>query len=491
MTAQIPFDRSLKVPFHRQIYEGYREAILGGRLRPRDRLPSTRQLADELGISRTPVFEAFERLRYEGFVEGRPGAGTFVAVRPLKAPARGGNPTTDLPLPGDRWLTEAIGEPRVRLRPFHRSVPALDRFPVQLWGQLVRRHAGRFADESERRGDPAGLTHLREQAAQHLRTMRFVNCDPEQVFIVSGSRMALQMCALALLEPNDTVGVEACTRLSALHGLTALRVPVELIPPEEAGSEDVPRNGFSGRIGFAYVTPSHRYLFGPPMSDRYRQQLLRWARANRTWILEEDYDGDLRHDGGRPVPIHSEGPDRVIYLLTFVRSMFPGLKTHFLVVPPSTVQTFVRVRRAVLGTTLLSHQSALADFIRDGHFARHVRRMRPIYSERRDALLASLRRHGGDVLTPHRVDAGIDLAATLTVDVPDQDVARIASKQGLSTVALSHFYPDRNGLILGFGCSTPQQLDDAAHTLLDIIRSSHPTIAHRVAAAVPHRPATS
>jgi GntR family transcriptional regulator/MocR family aminotransferase len=302
--------------------------------------------------------------------------------------------------------------------------------------------------------------------------VRLVNCDPEQVFIVSGSRMALQMCALALLESNGTVGAEACTRLSALHGLTALRVPVELIPPEHAGSDDVLRTRISGRIGFVYVTPSHRYLFGPPMSDRYRRQLLRWAEANEAWILEEDYDGDLRHDDRRPVPLHSEGPDRVIYLLTFVRSMFPGLKTHFLVVPPSTVPTFIRVRRAVLGTTLTSHQAALADFVGDGHYARHVRRMRPVYTRRRDALLASLRRHGEGVLTPHSVEAGIDLAVTFTADVHDKDVSRTAAKQGLSTVALSHFYPDRNGLILGFGCSTPQQLDDAAHTLLDIIRST-------------------
>lgn len=477
MGAQIPFDRSRPVSFYQQIYEGYRAAIIDGRLRPGDRLPATRELADDLGLSRTPVLDAFARLRAEGYLDGRVGAGTFVAPRAFPAlgstAGRADDDTqSDEALPADVWLPHAIREPRIRSRPFHRGIPAVDLFPGHLWGRLLRRHFDVLAQEFLSDGDMGGLWHLRECVATYLRTVRFVDCDPEQVLIVSGSRMALQMCALALREPNATIGVEPCTWLAAHHGLGTLRIPIELIPAEDPGAGDAAlTTAMSERVSFAYVTPSDRYLFGRPMGDRRRRQLLNWAEANHRWILEEDYDSDLRHDERRSLPLCNEAPGRVIYLVTLVRSMFPGLKVAFLVVPRSILRTFRRVQQAMAPSTSLLDQSALADFIEEGHYARHVRRMRPVYTERRDALLDSLRRHGCDIVTAHRVDAGLDLAITFPADAPDRYVAHKAAVEGISTIALSYVYPERNGLILGFGCATPDRLDAAAQSLLGVIRS--------------------
>ena len=477
MRAQIPFDRSLPASFYQQIYEGYRAAIIDGRLRPGDRLPATRELADDLGLSRTPVLDAFARLRDEGYLEGRVGAGTFVAQPTFPAPGSTAGRADDgtaseETLPADGWLPHAIREPRIRFRPFHRGLPAVDLFPDHLWERLLRRHFDVLAHEFASDGDLGGLWHLRECVAAYFRTVRFVDCDPEQVLVVSGSRMALQMCALALLEPNASVGVEPCTWLAAHHGLGALRIPIELIPAEDPGDgDDALTAAMSERVSLAHVTPSDRYLFGRPMGDRRRRHLLNWAEANHRWILEGDYDSALRHDERRSLPLYNEAPGRVIYLVTFVRSMFPGLKVAFLVVPRSILRSFRRVQQAMAPSTSLLDQSALADFIEEGHYARHVRRLRPIYTERRDALLDSLRRHGSDIATAHSVDAGLDLAITFPVDAPDRDVARKAAEEGISTIALSYVYPERNGLILGFGCATPDRLDTAAQSLLGVIRS--------------------
>jgi GntR family transcriptional regulator/MocR family aminotransferase len=483
VSAQIPFDRSSSVPYQRQVYEGYLTAIRDGRLRPGDRLPASRELAEALGISRTPVLDAFERLRFEGFVAGRAGSGTFVAPHaaalaggpsaPAQAARRSGATRTPARLPADPWLPADTYEPRPRFRPFHRSIPAVDLFPYQVWGRLARRHLRWTADELLASGDPLGVPALREQAAEQLRTTRMVRCEPEQVFVVSGSIMALQMAAVALVAEREAVGAEACTRLGARQAVGVLRVPVLPVAGEAPDRDDhALSDGLDERIRFVYVTPSHRYLFGPPMGPERRRRLLDWAEEHDGWIFEEDYDSDLRFDGYRPVPLHGERPsDRVIYLRTFVRTMFPNLKTAFLVVPHDLVPLFRRVRRALAHGTSALHQAAFADFIAEGHYDRHLRRTRRAYQDRRAATADALRRHGGDVLDVHVAEAGIELAVTFPSSLPDRVAAKAAARAGVSSVALSYFYPERNGLILGYGCSTPDELTAAARTLVDVLRT--------------------
>lgn len=481
MVAQIPFDRSSSAPFHRQVYDGYRAAILDGRLRPGERLPATRDLAAALGISRTPVLDAFERLRYEGYVDGRVGAGTFVA----RAPSSGDGPGPDrgpgtwpdpVELPADRWLPPGAIEPRHRIRPFHLNVPALDLFPHPVWRRLIRRHLNMSLDEMVAEDDAVGLWSLRELLADHLRVTRLVRCDPEQVFIVTGSRCALQLCAVALLDAGESIGVDESTRHAALRGVGALRVPIELVPPDgdeaDDADDEVLVRTTSPRVRFVHVMPSHPYLFGGPMGPRRRRQLLRWSEVREGWILEEDHDSDLCYDGFRPVPLHGEGHgDRVLHLGAFSRTMFPGVRVGYLVVPRALVPTFVRVRRALAFTTPPLHQAAVADFLAEGHYDRHIRTMRRTYDARRKAVVAALRRDGPDLMTVHDVDAGLELAITFDPSRPDEEAVRAAAAAGISTTALSTVYPERNGLVLGFGCAPPDQLDQAARGLITVLRS--------------------
>ncbi|MFL6198790.1 MAG: PLP-dependent aminotransferase family protein [Thermoanaerobaculia bacterium] len=480
----VAVDRTSPVPLYRQLYDGFREAILERRLRAGQRIPSTRSLAAELQVSRLPLLNAFDQLVAEGYLESRVGAGTFVAdchsgasgppepAKQRSAAARGGARTvsreTDflLRMETDPWLRGGGA--------FRVSQPALDHFPSRIWSRLVGRH-GRKAHGARamRYDDPMGHRPLREAVAAYLRTARAVRCEADQVMVVSGSQQALSLAARVLLDPGNPVWVEepgygGARDVFRLRGARLVPVPVDEQGLSVAAGIERCREARA-----AYVTPSHQYPLGMTMSASRRLQLLDWARRNSSWILEDDYDSEYRYDG---VPLASlQGLDRdsrVFYIGSFSKVLFPALRLGYIVIPADLVARFAAVRDATDIFPPAFEQAVLADFLREGHFARHLRRMRALYRERRAILAGAIEEELGGALNVLGGEAGLHLVATLSRGTGDRDVAVRAAAQGLWAMPLSSCYLEkasREGFVLGFGGTAAAEILDGVRRLRNVL----------------------
>jgi GntR family transcriptional regulator/MocR family aminotransferase len=467
------------VPFYLQIYEGVRAAITSGRLIPGQRLPSTRTLAEELHISRYPVFSAFDQLLQEGYLDGKVGSGTFVRYnipdevsRPIgtRRPALHTDsvPVAQPAANGESGRASDIG-------PLAVDCPALDHFPGEIFARLVRRHAT-APPELLAYGDPAGYGPLREAIVEYLRTARAVDCDAGQVLIVNGSQMGLIISALALTTPESNVCVEEPGYPGARQALGTAGATIIPVGIDNEGVDVAALARLDSPVSLVYVTPSHQYPLGMSMGLARRLELLRWAAKANAWIIEDDYDSEFRY-ASRPVG-SLQGMDsesRVIYLGTFSKVLFPALRLGYIVIPRQLVDRFLRIRATLdlLSPTL--SQLVVNDFLREGQFARHLRRMRAVYSGRRDALLDALQEEAADVLTVGNTDAGLHVVAFLRDNIDDHDVVRRAASLGIYPSALSDCYLGpgaRPGLLIGFGGSDEPTLRDAGRTLASMIRKA-------------------
>jgi GntR family transcriptional regulator/MocR family aminotransferase len=478
-TLHLAIDRSSGVPIHRQIYDGLRRAILDGLLRPGQRVPSTRALAVELEVSRMPVLTAYEQLLHECYLDARVGSGTFVsAALPddlLRSPA----PAAVAGASGPRRSPRPL--PRVRdhggLGPFRLSLPALDQFPQTLWARLVSRHAHALTPALMDYGDPAGVLGLREAIATHLGAARAVRCEAEQVLVVSGSQAALRLVAAVLLGPGDQVAMEEPGYPGARAALRANGAEPVPVAVDEEGLSVASLRRRGARVRAVYVTPSHQYPLGTSMTAATRLALLEWAHRRGAWVIEDDYDSEYRYVS-RPLGALQgmDAHERVIYIGTFSKVLFPALRIGYLVVPPSLWQRFVEARGVFDLVSPTLYQLALAEFLREGHFVRHLRRMRGVYLRRRHALLVGLERHGGEHLTVYNADAGLHVAALLRQGLDDRDVVRRMAGRDLTATPLSSCYSGtgRNGLLLGFGGSSERRLLAATRVLGEVLRASAP-----------------
>jgi GntR family transcriptional regulator/MocR family aminotransferase len=459
----IAVDRQASSPLHRQIYDAFRMAIVRGNLRPGQRVPSSRTLSVDLGISRIPVLNAYAQLLAEGYFEGRKGAGTFVTdslpeslqvcenQAPQAAPAASGpRPVARRPFTG-----KYESPPWARgWGAFCVHQPAFDHFPFPIWSSLIMRHSRSLNPGVIHNVDPLGSESFREAICTYLRTARAVHCQPFQVMVVSGSQQALAITARVLLEPGSPIwfeepGYRLARKVFADAGCRLVPVPVD-----EEGmivSAGIKR---SPKARAAYVTPSHQYPLGATMSASRRMQLLNWAQSSGSWIVEDDYDSEFRFES---MPISSlQGLDRnarVIYIGTFSKVLFPSLRLGYIVIPQDLVDHFVAVRSAMDIFPPYLYQEVITDFMREGHFARHIRRMRLLYGQRRTALVKSLSEHFGSGLELHGTQAGMHLAVTLPQGLSDHEIANRAASKGLWLFPLSTSYlgeSQRQGFILGF-----------------------------------------
>jgi GntR family transcriptional regulator/MocR family aminotransferase len=478
----VALDRRLAKPLHRQLYEGYREAVLDGRLRPGHRLPSTRMLAHELQISRIPVVTAFEQLVAEGYVESRVGAGSFVsAVLPDQPPAHPGRKQAPTPRrPGPRRVPASplaiASEPWLELRgPFRVGQPALDEFPAELWARLVARHARRLSRRQMMYGDPMGLPALRETLANHLRTVRSVACTADQIMIVSGSQQALALAGRALLAAGDAVWIEDPGYGGARDALHLAGARIVGVPVDDEGLDVAAGVARCPDARAAYVTPSHQYPLGMILSATRRLQLLDWARRRGAWLFEDDYDSEYRFDTQPLASLHGlDGDARVIYIGTFSKILFPALRVGYLVIPHDLVARFRRFRDAMDIFPAPLYQAVLAELIRDGHFARHLRRMRGIYAERRHALETALARELGPQARVVGDRAGMHLVVLLPPKSRDHEIATRAARLGISVSPLSSCYagrPRQPGLILGYGATRLSEIPEAVRRLKSVLRA--------------------
>jgi GntR family transcriptional regulator / MocR family aminotransferase len=483
----IVVDRTSAHPLQRQIYDAFRVAIVGRNLRPGQQVPSTRALASELGISRIPVLNAYARLMAEGYFESRMGAGTFVSSSlPEQAffGKRGAsaNRSRSRPL---RVASPASRIPEYRRPPwvcgqgaFNVSQPALDAFPLKVWSTIVARRSRNPLVSSLQYGDPLGLEELREAIAAYLRTSRVVRCESHQVMIVSGSQQALDLCARVLLAEGSVVWMEEPGYWLARHVLTAAGCRTVPIPVDAEGLDVAAGIRRCPKARAAFVAPSHQYPLGVTMSASRRLQLLDWAKRSGAWIVEDDYDSEYRFES-KPVA-SLQGLDhssRVVYVGTFSKVLFPSLRVGYMVIPPELIGHFVAMRNAMDVSPPHLYQAVLADFIAEGHFSRHIRRMRALYGERRIALVESLRRELGSLMQVIGDETGLHLTVTLPEGLDDREVAMHAARENLWLWPLSPAYAgkaSRQGLILGFGNTTAAEMPRAVHHLRSVLDTLNP-----------------
>ncbi len=477
----IAVDRGSERPLYRQIYEGYREAIAERRLRAGQRLPSTRGLAAELGISRIPLLNAFEQLLAEGYVESRVGAGTFVARALPDQPPAPADRDRVLPHaqpPGARTVSRILlqddAEPWLAgWGAFRVSQPAVEEFPFRTWSSLLARHSRDHRQRLLSYGDPMGYRPFREVIASYLSAARAVRCETEQIIVVSGSQQALALAARVLLDPGSPVWVEEPGYAGARDALRMAGARLVPVPVDGEGLDVAAGIARSRRARAAYVTPSHQYPLGATMSAARRLRLLDWAQSAGAWVIEDDYDSEYRYESQ---PISSlQGLDRdarVLYVGTLSKVLFPALRVGYVVVPKDLVPRFVAVREAadIFPPTLL--QAALADFVGEGHFARHLRRMRMLYRERRTALVEAIRDEAGEGLHVMGSEAGLHLVAALASGKRDRPISLRAARKGLWAMPLSTCYlgePARQGFVLGFGGTRASEMRDAVRALCEAI----------------------
>jgi GntR family transcriptional regulator/MocR family aminotransferase len=454
-------------PLFQQLHLALRDLIARRVVPAGTRLPATRILADRLGVSRTTVVAAYDQLQAEGVVAGRVGAGTYVAAG---IEAEEAASTTPAESPGKAAMASAWRSETV---PFAAGFCGMHPATERAWGRLVQRHLRGIGVRQRGYGDPMGHRPLREALAEYLRVSRSVACDADRIAIVSGSQQGLDLVLRAVAQEGDPAWIEDPCYPAALACLRQHRLRIAPVPVDEQGLDVAAGLALEPEARLLYCTPTHHYPLGVAMSLPRRLALLDWARDGR-WVIEDDYDSEFRFSG-RPLSA-LQGLDRhgrVIYIGTLSKVLFPGLRIGYVVLPPELVDRFAVIRNAAdrFPSTILD--DVLVDFINEGHFTRHIRRMRQEYAERRERLTAALAAEAGDDLTVAPVDRGMYLVADLRPGLDDVAVAEAARRRGLVVRPLSPMHiaaPPRRALILGFTGFPPQALDAAARTLGVVLR---------------------
>jgi GntR family transcriptional regulator/MocR family aminotransferase len=435
------------IPLYRQIYDHFRAAIETGQLRPGDRLPSARRLAEQFATARGTVDAAYGMLAGEGYVTSRGPAGTIVSPD-LHGSALAKRATRFSLATGHEQ--HAIAGPR----PFQMGLPALDAFPRKIWSHVVARQARELTAGEMAYPDAAGFAPLRQAIAQYLATSRGIACTSRQIVVTNGYQDALGLIAEVLIYPGDKVWFEdPCYTLAraAFEVSSATLVPVR-VDAEGLRVADGVAQARHARL--AVVAPSHQSPLGVALSLPRRLALLSWASANGAFVVEDDYDSEFRYVG-HPLPALKsiDRHQRVIYAGSFSKVLFPSIRLGYLVIPEKLIETFAQAnRRRHSGASTLA-QRAVASFMTDGHFVRHIRRMRGLYAARRQALAEALSAVFGDAVKVDLKPGGMHLIARFADGVRDVAAAKRAQAAGLAVEALSSraiAHPCGQGLLLGF-----------------------------------------
>lgn len=473
----LALDRSDPQGLARQLHAGLRAMVLDGTLPAGARLPSSRTLAAGWGVARNTVVGALDRLIAEGLLDGRRGSGTFVAdvvaLRlPRRPPIRAG--AGGLSQRGRAAMAEALLQSPHGHRPLAPDVPALDRFPVDLWHRSILRSARRHRAALLQGVDRRGFAPLRQAIAAHIGPARGVLCGSEQVVVLSSTRQAIQLATTLLTERGDLAAIEDPGYLSARGIFRSGGLKLAPMPVDGEGADPARLSG----ARLIYLTPSHHYPLGVPMSLKRRMAALAAADRLGAWIVEDDYDGEFQIRGHPAPSLHGlSGGRRVIYVGTFSKAMFPAIRLAYLVAPPDLVDAFAQVRVRLDGPTQLHGQAALADFMETGAFAAHIRRMRGLYAGREAALLSLLARRLDGVLSLPAPGGGLQLAARfLSGTVDDAAFVQRLAPEEAAPMALSRYYLARGlpGRLIGFAASDEKRLARAVDHLARVWESGLP-----------------
>jgi GntR family transcriptional regulator/MocR family aminotransferase len=471
-------ERASGTPLSRQIYMQVRAAVLSGALRAGTRVPSSRVMAAQLGVARASVVSAYEQLLAEGYLASRIGSGTFISDE--VAGLTDGRRHTPRAIKRPAVVTSARAFPdfersamQGEARPFNTGRTLVDARTAENWRSLTHRSVRRFGPDDLGYADPAGLIELRANICEYLRAARAVRCEPDQIVITAGTQQALDIAIRVLLAPDDDVWVEDPGYPLTHAQLLLAKVRPHAIPVDGEGLiVDVGRRA-APRARAVFVTPSHQFPTGVAMSMTRRLELLEWARKSGAVIIEDDYTSEFRYSGPPLASLQGLAfSEQVIYVGTLNKALFPGLRLGYAVVPQSLLRAFVGARYLIDRQPATLQQAVVAEFMAQGHFAAHIRRIRALYREQRDALVETLTRRAGGRLEVTPPDQGMHLIAWLRDNSSDTDIEAEARRDGIIVRAISRFYRKarpRSGLMLGFSGFPRQLIVPAAARLAQLV----------------------
>lgn len=447
----IAIDRTQQSPLFRQIYERLRSGIAGGVFGAGTRLPSARNLASELGVARGTIEDAYGLLAAEGYVERRGRAGTSVAALGSRLAAVG-SAAPPRRMPAARKGPSA--GVRTVVSPFQMGLPALDAFPDKLWSRLVARAARRSAADSRGRPDPFGYEPLKVAIARYLALSRGVTCTAGQILITNGYQAAIDLVAHATLTPGDAAWIEDPGYQPARQALVGVGARVVPIAVDRDGMRVADGIARASDSRLAVTTPAHQAPLCVALTLPRRLSLLDWAARHGAWIVEDDYDGEFHYDG-RPLPALKslDRHDRVIYAGSFSKTLFPGLRLGYLVSPIALLDRLSQMAQRRSASPGSFMQSVVASFIEEGHFVRHLERMRRLYAGRRMTLVRELQKTFGTGLAVEVERGGMQIVARVGKGISDRMVADRAGEAGLAVGSLSSHSTMRrpdNGLLIAF-----------------------------------------
>jgi GntR family transcriptional regulator/MocR family aminotransferase len=467
-------------PLFRQVYLGLRQAILSGTFRANGRLPSTRDLADQLGISRTVTLLAYDQLLAEGFVAGRRGSGTYVAEGLSSNRLVASKKSTKVRLSNfgaaaeNAAATLDLSRPRLPVHRYDfvvgRSESDIETFPFEMWRRILLRRSRKASVRELDYGPAAGSLALREAICAHLRRSRAVVCDPADVIVVNGSQQALDLIVRVLLERGDRVAIENPSYNGTREILVAAGARLLLVPVDRDGLNPA-KLPEDARICF--VTPSHQFPTGAILPLARRLALLEWAKRNNSVIVEDDYDGEFRYEGQ---PLESlQGLDaegRILYVGTFSRTMFPALRVGYLIVPKSLTPAFTAAKWLNDQHSPTLEQQTLAEFISSGAYERHLRRVRRRTTARREALLEAIHKHLGDRVEVTGDGAGAHIVLWPKRRISEEGIIAQAASRGVGIYGIARYFltrPSRTGFMLGYSRMKEEAIREGIRRLGEIL----------------------
>ncbi|MBL5977713.1 PLP-dependent aminotransferase family protein [Comamonas sp. NyZ500] len=469
------------LPLHVRIQRALRQLILNGALDVGRRLPASRALAQSLGVSRDTVETAYGQLHAEGFIERRTGSGSFVSEQVQRLPGRGLMQSPLARVPALRLSQRgaamfAGGGLRDFLAPraFAPGVPETRNFPLQTWERLQRQVLKEHGTLALLHSPPQGTEALRQAIAAYVNLERGARATPERVLVLTSSQQALTLCANVLLDAGERIFIEDPVYHGARKAFDAAGLECVPVPLDGDGMQvDLLQTLPAARAVF--LTPSHQFPTGTTLALDRRLAAIAWAQQEQAWIIEDDYDSEF-HYAGKPTACVQglDQHERTIYVGTFTKSMFPGLRIGYMVLPTSLVAPMTVARTLLDGHSAAIAQLTLARFIEGGHLGAHVRTMRAVYAERRDVLARLVCEHLGNFLEPRVPAGGMQMPCTLIRDISERAAVDCARRAGIDLLGLTQLHASsqhKAGFLMGFAAHTPHELEVAARKLAQVLQA--------------------
>lgn len=469
---------------HVRVQRAIRQLILDGILDVGKPLPSSRTLAKSLEISRDTVESAYSQLHAEGFIERRVGSGSFVSARAQHLPNRGTQrrsavQTTALSLRGNAIFRNGGVRDFLLPRAFAPGVPETRNFPLHIWERLERQVLKAYGTTALLHSPPQGMEPLRRAIADYVNLERGANATPERVLVLTSSQQAMTLCATVLLDVGDRIFIEDPVYHGARKAFDAAGLESVPIPLDTDGLQvdrllEVVQNT-DEPVKAVFLTPSHQFPTGTTLALDRRLALIEWARQHQGWIIEDDYDSEFHYAGKPTACVQGLDPcERTVYIGTFTKSMFPGLRIGYMVLPTALVEPMTIARTLLDGHSAPIPQLTLARFIADGHFGAHIRTMRTIYAKRRDVLAELIKIHLSDWVEVHVPHGGMQMPCLLIRDISESAVIISAKQAGVELLGLTALHAantSRAGFLMGFAAHTPHELETAIKKLANILRT--------------------